>query len=227
MCCVSLSPFFPGAQNVCLVPPPATSNQCGWCSPLNISKYVESRRIEVKRTSDKFWGLHTGVPGSRYWSSGVSVLGEAWLTSLKFWPFLSVCENVSWKTFTSNLLYGTGRGRLVSSTWVHSERAQSTPEMRQKQSKNSPRLLLVGKAGEPRCLLPFMWWWFLSPLLPSLFNDLGFFFPCSASEEPQLPFILCKACGAAVVLLFSDKIELQVSCGDLGLNQSSPLWSSQ
>lgn len=61
------------------------------------------------------------------------------------------------------------------------------------------------------------------PPPPPLFLMIGFFFFRSASEEPQLSFILCKACGAAVVLLFSDKIELQVSCGDLGLNQSSPL----
>ena len=87
-------------------------------------------------------------------------------------------------------------------------------------------LLAVGKAGEPSCLFRCC----LSvaviskpPLPSSPLSLMIWLFLVQPVKYPQLPFILCKACGEALVLLCSDKIELEVSCGDLGLNQSSPL----
>lgn len=45
-----------------------------------------------------------------------------------------------------------------------------------------------------------------------LFNDLAFF--SSASEVPPTPLHPMQSLRAALVLLFRDKIELQVSCRD-------------
>lgn len=205
MHCISLSPFFPGTQTACLVPPPATGNQCGWHFTLNISKheYAKSQRIKVKRTSDEFWVVRAGVPGSQCWV-------KVWLTSLKFESLLfclgqCILKSIYIKPASCWGWGGAGGGRLVCVPCelppsVHGALWDETA-----QSNHLTHLLLVGKAGELSCLLPFTWWWFLSPLPPPLFLMIWvlvffffFFLLVQPVTCPQLPFILCRACRAFV-----------------------------
>lgn len=100
---------------------------------------------------------------------------------------------------------------LTSGLWRGFTWIRTGPEITWRWVNCSEPLLLLGRQKSQRVFSVAAFGGggggFLGP-----FNDWAFF--RSASEVPPLPFFLCKACGAALALLFRDKIELQVSCRD-------------